>query len=194
MEFIPSRHLYLNDYGIVIPSVTQIIAANLGTGYDNVPESVLKAKAYYGTNIHKLIENYHKGSENKPRNSLEAATLMAYKKMEKRLPAVIFSEKMCMFEQRLAGTIDLIYADGTIGDIKTYAVLDDHVMLKLKWQLSLYYLCLYGRNGYKQVTNHMVHLPKAMNFSLVDVAMFTLDECLNFIELYESNKKGRGER
>lgn len=185
MEFIASKHIYLNDYGIIIPSVTQVINANIGSGYDGVPEDVLKAKAYYGTCIHKIIEMYHKNEPYWPSSNVEVATLMAYKKLERKLPPVKESEKRCMFEQRLAGTIDLVYADGTLGDIKTYAVVDEHAMLKLKWQLSLYYLCLYGREGYRQVRNHLIHLPKNMNYSTSEVDMFTLEECLDFLRQYE---------
>ncbi len=188
MEFIESKHLYLNDYGIIIPSVTQVISANIGSGYDDVPASILAAKAEYGTNIHKLIEKYHKEDIVSPRNNLEKASLMAYKRVEKKLPKVVVSEKIVMFEQRLAGTIDLVYEDGTIGDIKTYATVDEHQLLKLKWQLSLYALCLYGRDNYNSnMINHLIHLPKQMNYSSRDIEMFTLDECLEFLDRYEQS-------
>lgn len=60
VKFIESSHTYLNDDGVIIPSVTQLLSWKFGSGYDNVPEDVLKAKAQYGTRIHAMVEEYCK--------------------------------------------------------------------------------------------------------------------------------------
>ena len=60
MKFLEKTHTYLNDDGIIIPSVTQLISWKFGSGYEDVPKKILEAKAAYGTRIHALIEEYCK--------------------------------------------------------------------------------------------------------------------------------------
>ena len=57
IEFVESEHLYLWD-GVITPSVTQIVGAVLGNQYSTVPPAVLQAKAQYGTELHRLCEEY----------------------------------------------------------------------------------------------------------------------------------------
>ena len=182
MEFLQSSHTYLNDYGIIIPSVTQLIEWKFGSGYDDVPQNVLQAKAEYGTRIHSYIEDVNNGIEPEIISVTEKATLRAYKMLAAKLPKVIKSEEAVCFDNRLAGTIDIVYENGEIGDIKTYASLDSEKLLKTKWQLSLYYLC----KGINKNKAHLLHLPKTMKYSHIALDMFTFDECIALLEEYEA--------
>ena len=186
MEFIKSEHLYLNDYGIIIPSVTQLISWKLGSGYDDVPKAILQRKAEYGTSIHALIEKYHETGSYKATNPYQVASLEAYKSLASKLPNVSACEELVMFDNRLAGCIDLIYEDGSLGDIKTYATLDEHALLKLRWQLSLYTMCKYGDDKEAFLKKgHLVWLPKSMAFKTQEIELFSYEDCIALLEEYE---------
>lgn len=182
MEFLEKSHTYLNDDGIIIPSVTQLIAWKFGSGYDDVPKEILNAKAEYGSQIHYLIEQTNKGINPECNGKLETCSLRAYKIMASKLPKVKESEKMVCFDNRLAGTVDIIYENGEIGDIKTYAQLDSDKLLKTKWQISLYYLCL----GTKQNSGYLLHIPKSMKYSKQQLDTFSFEECIKLLEEYEA--------
>lgn len=189
MEFIASRHIYLNDYGIIIPSVTQLISWKFGSGYDDVPKAILERKAKYGSAIHELIENYEKKGSYKAQTPYQIASMTAYKDLAKKLPKVVDSEKMVMFDNRLAGQIDLVYEDGSLGDVKTYATVDEHALLKLRWQLSLYMFCLLGDKDpdYQLKTCHLLHLPKSMQYGTYEIdQLYSYKDCLALLQEYES--------
>ena len=192
VEFIKETHQYINEFGIIVPSVTQLINWKLGDGYGDVPEAILKAKAEYGTKLHTLIEKYCKEGSYETSNPYHYASMEAYKILEKKLPRVVANEQMVDFDNRLAGTIDIVYEDDSLGDIKTYATLDEHALLRVKWQLSLYMLCKYGKKmdkiAQKVKTNHMLHFPKNMSYGKYNIGIFTSDECINLLEEYEAQK------
>lgn len=189
MEFLEKVHVYLNDYGQIIPSVTQLISWKFGSGYDEVPEAILKSKAEYGTRIHALIEEWHKTGKNEKLNPQQNLSMMAYKDLAKNLPNVVGNEIMCCFDNRLAGTLDLLYEDGSIGDIKTYATLDEKALFKLKWQISLYLFCYYGEKMNNHQNNHLIWLPKSMKYAhkLIE-GIYSYEECLKLLEEYEKEK------
>ena len=189
MRYIDSTHTYLNDDGVIIPSVTQLISWKFGSGYEDVPEDVLKAKAKYGTRIHALVEEYCKQGKNQPyRNPVEAMSMVAYIDIASKLPKVVANEQIVCFDNRLAGTLDLLYEDGTIGDIKTYYNLDDNAMFKIKWQISLYLFCKYGKDMKNYNNNHLIYLPRSMkNYGHYDINdIHTYDDCLSLLEEYEN--------
>ena len=65
LEFEKETHTYLVD-GIILKSVTQILAELFPLKYDNVPKEVLQNKANYGTELHKFIEIIEKKKPKKP--------------------------------------------------------------------------------------------------------------------------------
>ena len=188
MIFLEKSHTYLNDDGIIIPSVTQLISWKFGSGYEDVPKEVLQAKASYGTRIHALVEEYCKKGIAQWKTPLEATMLNAYTTIAKKLPKVIGNEIMVCFDNRLAGTLDLLYEDGTAGDIKTYYQLTDHSWLNLRWQISLYLFCKYGRDMDKYPVNHLVYLPRSLkDFGHYAVdQLHSYDECLSLLQEYEA--------
>lgn len=56
-------HSYTNEYGHVIPSVTQIIATVYGTGLENAPRQFVDAASKLGTAFHKAVERFLKTGE-----------------------------------------------------------------------------------------------------------------------------------
>lgn len=187
VEFIEKSHRYLYE-GVLVPvSVTQLVSWKLGTGYEGVPEEVLKRKAEYGTRIHSLIEDYLTKGEYSASSSYEIATMEAFKDLQRKLPKVKACEEIVCFEGRLAGKVDIIFQDGSIGDIKTYANVDEHALEKLKWQISLYLFCKYGKKMNRRKKNYLIHLPKSMKYSLTKIeGIYTYSKCLKLLEEYEA--------
>ncbi len=187
MIFLEKTHTYLNSEGVIIPSVTQLIAWKFSSGYDDVPQKILKAKAAYGTRIHSLVEEFCKTGQAGFRDQNEAMMVTAYAQIAKGLPKVIANEQKVCFEDRLAGTLDILYENGEIGDIKTYYQLSEHSWLLLRWQISYYYLCLYGRDMDRYPHGHLIYLPKSLkdygHYVVEDLR--TYDECLTLLKEYE---------
>lgn len=182
MEFLESSHTYLNDYGIIIPSVTQLLEWKFGFGYEDVPPEILKAKAEYGTRIHAIIEDFNNGNDPICNDDFEKYSLLSYKQLAAKLPKVASSERKVCFDNRLAGTIDITYENGELGDIKTYATLDKEKKEKAEWQLSFYYLC----DGVKKDVAHLLHIPKDMKYSKTELKMHSFEECIAILEEYEA--------
>lgn len=187
VKFLEKSHTYLNEDGIIIPSVTQLLAWKFGSGYDNVPKEILEAKAKYGTRIHKVVEDYCVKGYADAKNPIEAMSLAAYIEMSKSLPNVVGNEMLVDYEGRLAGTLDLLYEDGNIGDLKTYATLGKNEIFKTTWQICLYHFCLHGRDMDKYNKNHLLHLPKSMSFSHTEIGLdHPFEECLALLEEWEA--------
>ena len=192
VTFIPSSHTYLNEDGIIIPSVTQLISWKFGSGYENVPKDVLEAKARYGTRVHEIVEQYCKTGKADVRNPQEAMHLASYVEISKKTPRVIANEQLVCFDNRLAGTLDLLYENGCVGDIKTYADLNDHALFKTTWQVCLYLFCKYGTDMEKYQDNKLVYLPKSMKYGVYDLELeHSYDECLELLKEYEAAHESR---
>lgn len=130
IEFREDTHEYFLD-GRKLISVTQLMRKHgLAPSYDAVPSEVLKAKAERGTLIHKEIEDYIKRKEFGFTNELE--NFVDHIKKHDVTP--IASEFM-VYNDLVAGTVDLVLTDGTIADIKTTATLHKEAV---SWQLSIY--------------------------------------------------------
>lgn len=63
ITFDEEKHVYTNEKGEVIPSVTQILGTVYGTGLENAPSYFIERAAEKGTKIHKEIEAYLNNGE-----------------------------------------------------------------------------------------------------------------------------------
>jgi len=190
VKFLESSHTYLNDDGIIIPSVTQLLSWKFGSGYDDVPAEILEAKAKYGTRIHALVEEYCKTGNTTCKNQIEMMNVAAYVSMAKKLPPVVANEQLVCFDNRLAGTLDILYEDGCIGDIKTYACLDSEKLFKATWQINLYLFCKYKEEMVNYQNNHLLYLPKDMKYKHLDIGIeHSYADCLALLEEYEEAHK-----
>lgn len=130
IEFREETHEYFLD-GKKLISVTQLMRKHgLAPSYDAVPEEVLKAKAERGTLIHKEIEDYIKNGE--IGFTTELAEFIYHIIDNKIVPCL--SEAIA-YNDIVAGTVDLLFTDHTIADIKTTATLHKEAV---SWQLSIY--------------------------------------------------------
>lgn len=136
IEYIDSTHTYLVD-GVITPSVTQIIHSLFSCAYENVPKSVLLAKADFGTHVHEAIE---KGSS----QGLKPLEYICYeewlKLKQKHNIDPVEHEVIIAYEDLYAGRLDMI-ADVNytrcLLDIKTTAKVETEM---LEWQLGMYKL------------------------------------------------------
>lgn len=131
VTFREEDHTYFNAAGEILISVTQLMQEmGLAPNYDGVSETILARKAERGTLVHKEIENYIKN--NLVGFTEELGKFIAYIQTTKR---EIAASEMIVASDKVAGTIDLIFRDGTIADIKTTYSLHKEA---ISWQLSLY--------------------------------------------------------
>lgn len=130
--------------GIVYPSVTQIMT---GIGlYDlsHVPERVLRESAERGTIVHLLIEWHEKGIldersiDPELRGYFDSYLRMKDAKLLPDHPSAI-EEQLYSEKYGYAGTLDQMYEDDWINDLKTGVPDPGHSI-----QLSAYWLLKYG--------------------------------------------------
>ncbi len=107
--------------------------------YDSIPVEILRAKAAYGTAVHKALEEYIKGDE----TQLIIPEVQAFADW---LSSQSITTLDCLPEQKvfneyygIAGTVDL-QAWNLIVDFKTTATLH---LVPVMWQLSLYNFLLH---------------------------------------------------
>ena len=130
IEFREETHEYFLD-GKKLISVTQLMRKHgLAPSYEGVPSEILKAKAERGTLIHKEIEDFIKNGE------IGFTTELAefIKHITKNNLTPCLSETIT-HNDIVAGTLDLLFTDHTIADIKTTATLHKEA---ISWQLSIY--------------------------------------------------------
>ena len=141
LEYVDDSHTYLFD-GVIVPSVTQILAVMFGGKYDRVDRQTLDAAAKRGTAIHKAIEDHCTKGENDGSKEVRNFDFLLrshkLKVVENEIPVVIQKDDFTA-----AGRLDLILeSDGLcVADIKTTSAIDREY---LGYQLNLY------RIGYQQ--------------------------------------------
>ena len=172
IEFREETHEYLLD-GKKLISVTQLMRKHgLAPSYDGVPSEVLKAKAERGTLIHKEIEDYIKRGE----IGFTIELLNFIREMSSR--AVLASE-FIVYNDVVAGTVDLVFCDGTIADIKTTATLHRDAV---SWQLSIYaYLCMQS-NGSQPTKGEAFHFDTEGKLKVVDIPLKPMAEVAKLID------------
>lgn len=177
LEYIDEGHLYLYD-GVIIPSVSQLIEKIFPNKYKGVPENILNAKAKYGTEVHKLIEDLENGKEIETNNYLIETSINQYIRLKyKNNIKVLEQEKIVCYKGLYAGRYDMVASiDGKkcLCDIKTTAQLDKEY---LSWQLSLYELA----SGEKFDDLYAIWLPKKELAQLVKIKRKSKKELLELI-------------
>lgn len=147
LEFEKETHTYLVD-GIILKSVTQILAELFPDKYEEIPDYILDEKAKYGTELHKFIEIIEKKKPKRPiayikkyfnPNIYQIESLKEYQRLKKEYNIeVLESEKRVVYKNYYAGTLDikgLVNNENAIIDVKTTYELDD---VYVSFQNSLY--------------------------------------------------------
>ena len=137
IRFDPENHLYFDDKGFIVPSVTQILGAVYGTGLENAPTEFVNRAADKGHAVHKEIETYLKTREKGESPEFQAW----HKHFGQTFPVMAGeSEKIVSAETSygaFAGTVDL-FGNGFIYDWKTCKTATKQQVSKWQKQLSFY--------------------------------------------------------
>ena len=137
LEYMEDEHIYLID-GIIVPSITQILATRFGRKYDGVSKAVLTRASEKGTALHDAIERYCKTGEEceleELRNFKFLQRQYKFEVLENETPVILFLND----EPVSAGRLDMVLKmNEEIGgaDIKRTSTLDKEY---LAYQLNLY--------------------------------------------------------
>lgn len=152
LEYDDESHTYIVD-GVIVPSVTQILAVKFGDKYTGVNRSTLERAANRGTAVHKAIEDFCKTGNDEGSKEVHNFRFLldryGFGVFENETPIVIAKDDTPIAAGRLDLVLDVIrkgkafYTKETtaIADIKTTSTLDKEY---LAYQLNLY------RIGYMQ--------------------------------------------
>lgn len=149
--FEPEHHTYtLNGHELC--GVTPIISWLFPDTYKGIPQNVLDAAADYGTLIHEKCELA---------DSMGIADddiVKQYQRIVKEAGLeVAYSEYLVSDEQHIASSIDKVFADDSLGDIKTTSKVHE---LNVTIQLSIYAYLYELQTGRKANKLYLIWLPK----------------------------------
>lgn len=136
LEYMDDSHTYICD-GVIVPSITQCLKIRFGNKYASIDSETLKRASEKGTEVHKAIEDYCKGTDSdlpEVRNFKFLQKHYGFNVLENETPVILFEDD----EPILAGRLDLVLdMDGKtgLGDIKRTSTLDKEY---LAHQLNLY--------------------------------------------------------
>ena len=175
IDYIDETHQYMID-GILVPSVSPLVAYATGDIYSNVPLEILDKARKHGTAVHDAIENFERTGAIDEEHSAE---VKSYKELkEKYLLNVKEMEQIVAYKKHFCGRYDILDIDGTLWDIKTTSKYHEE---NLAWQLGLYYLGL----GKEKDIGYCIHIPKKGKPKVRIVKPKTNKECIELVETYE---------
>lgn len=150
LEFFEDEHIYLVD-GVVVPSITQILAYKFGGKYAYVKRDVLERAAQAGTAVHEAIYDFctfgKQSDLPEVRNFSFLQRQYGFTVIGGEVPVILFDGEKPI----AAGRLDLVLrSDGLteLADIKRTSTLDKEY---LAYQLNLY------RIAYQQDYRQEVH-------------------------------------
>lgn len=143
IKFDAESHIYTNERGFIIPSVTEIISYVYGTGLEDAPAQLVARAAEKGHKIHKEIENFINGAKGED-ISAEAAHFKDYAGKHLKLEVYARTEQILHAKTpqgEFCGTADLI-CNGWLYDFKTSKTATREQRAKWQKQLSFYWYAL----------------------------------------------------
>lgn len=179
IDYIDETHQYMID-GILVPSVSALVAYATGNIYKDVPEWVLDKARIYGTAVHDAIELFESTGEVTFEYEKEIEKYIGLK--EKYLLKVKDMEQIVAYKNHFCGRYDIQDVEGNIWDIKTTS---SYHKENLEWQIGLYYLGM----GKERDKGFCLHIPKKGKAKVHLVTPKTNKECEELIEAYEQAHK-----
>ena len=178
--FEPEHHTY-NLNGNMLSGVTAIVKWLFPDTYAGIPESVLMQAADYGTLIHSKCELADS------MGIVDDPVVEQYQRIIKEAGLqVALSEYLVSDEMYIASSIDKVFADDSLGDIKTTS--------KVHWvnvtvQLSIYAYLYELQTGRKANKLYVIWLPKPQyGTSMVkELTRIPAEVCKYIIEVYSAN-------
>jgi hypothetical protein len=190
LEFVEEGHLYIYN-GVIIPSVSDILAFIFPNKYKDVPDYILQNKAEYGSLVHELVEQLENGKtieelkQDYEFNYIVEASLEQHLRLKKEYEIeTISQEKMVCYKGLYAGRYDseaMIKRELSLVDRKTTAELDTEY---LSWQLSFYELA----SGKTYDKFYVEWLPKKGLGKIVEIERKPKKELLKKLEEFQKWK------
>lgn len=153
--FDPEHHTYTLD-GRELSGVTPIVKWLFPDTYKGIPESVLEKAAEYGTLIHSKCELYDNMGILPSDDDECKQIVVEYARLTKDYQ-VAKSEYLVSDEQSVASSIDKVFTDDSLGDIKTTSKV--HIV-NVQVQLSIYAWLYEMQTGRKANKLYLIWLPK----------------------------------
>ena len=175
--FEPEHHTY-NLNGKMLSGVTAIVKWLFPDTYAGIPESVLMKAADYGTLIHSKCELA---------DSMDIADEPIIKEYQRIIKdaglQVAMSEYLVSDEKDIASSIDKVFVDDSLGDIKTTSKVHEY---NVTVQLSIYAYLYELQTGRKANKLYLIWLPKPQyGVPMVkELTRIPADVCKYIIEVY----------
>lgn len=157
IKFDAENHLYFDDKGFIVPSVTEILGVVYGTGLENAPKHFVERAAEKGHAIHAEIEKYIKTGEKGQTPEFQAWL----KVFANTVPVYVGDSEKIIFANTpsgaFAGTVDLL-GNGFLYDWKTCKTATRQQIAKWQKQLSFYCYALRQMRNIVNEPLKVVHL------------------------------------
>jgi hypothetical protein len=178
--FEPEHHTYTLN-GNLLSGVTAIVKWLFPDTYKDIPEDVLMRAADYGTLIHSKCELADS------MGIVDDPIVEQYQRIIKEAGLqVALSEYLVSDEMYIASSIDKVFADDSLGDIKTTS--------KVHWvnvtvQLSIYAFLYELQTGRKANKLYVIWLPKPQYGTpmVKELTRIPAEVCKYVIEVYSAN-------
>ena len=170
---------WLSADGLPLMGITRWIDAVLCEGdpdnatFANVPEYILKQACERGHRIHTDIELYCNGFDVDTPEVEIAKTLLPEQQWE--------TEFIISDNEMFASAIDLVGEDMTLWDIKTNSKLDDALLEKYRYQLSIYKFLFEWQTGERVRGLKILWINKALKNRAVDIEPISAVEIQDFL-------------
>lgn len=185
MNFIKSKVVigehggWLSEDGLPLMGITRWIEAVLCQGdpsngiYVNVPNHILEAAAERGKRIHTEIEMMCNGFDADSQECKIAKMLLPEQQY--------LTEYVVTDNEMFASAIDLVGEDMTLWDIKTNSKLDDDLLLKYRYQLSIYKFLFEWQTGEQVRGLKILWINKQLKNKVVDIDPISAVEIQDFL-------------
>ena len=147
-----SEHHTYHLHGQELSGVTPIISWLFPDTYKGIPQSVLDQAAEYGTMIHSKCELYDSMNL-----GADDPIVQDYARITRPLQEVVCSEYLVSDERNIASSIDKVFCDDSLGDIKTTSKVHK---ANVQVQLSIYAYLYEFQTGRKANRLYLIWLPK----------------------------------
>ena len=175
--FEPEHHTY-NLNGKMLSGVTAIVKWLFPDTYAGIPEDVLMRAADYGTLIHSKCELADS------MGIVDEPIVEQYQRIIKDAGLhVACSEYLVSDEQDIASSIDKVFVDDSLGDIKTTSKVHE---VNVIVQLSIYAYLYELQTGRKANKLYLIWLPKPQYGTAMvkELSRIPADVCKYIIEVY----------
>ena len=175
--FEPEHHTYTLN-GKMLSGVTAIVKWLFPDTYAGIPESVLMQAADYGTLIHEKCELADS------MGIVDEPIVEQYQRIIKDAGLeVAYSEYLVSDEKDIASSIDKVFADDSLGDIKTTSKVHE---ANVTIQLSIYAYLYELQTGRKANKLYLIWLPKPQYGTpmVKELKRVPAEVCKYIIEVY----------